>query len=78
MMNRTESGVGARAFCVLVAAAYNAGPGRVVSWRLTLPLQLDEWTEAIPFKETRCYVHCFFRNSLKYFRLFVEKGRYRP
>src|SRR5205085_10802426 len=39
-----------------VAAAYNAGPGRVVEWRASLPLQIDEWDEAIPFKETRNYV----------------------
>ena len=36
-----------------VAAAYNAGPQRVVQWRASLPLQLDEWQEAVPFRETR-------------------------
>jgi soluble lytic murein transglycosylase len=61
-----------------VAAAYNAGPGRVVQWRASLPLQLDEWTEAIPFKETRGYVQGVVRNSLQYRRLYDEQGRFRP
>jgi soluble lytic murein transglycosylase len=61
-----------------VAAAYNAGPGRVVQWRATLPLQLDEWAEAIPFKETRGYVQGVVRNMLQYRRLYDEQGRFRP
>ncbi|HJQ32313.1 MAG TPA: transglycosylase SLT domain-containing protein, partial [Pyrinomonadaceae bacterium] len=61
-----------------VAAAYNAGPGRVVQWRATLPLQLDEWAEAIPFRETRGYVQGVVRNSLQYRRLYDEQGRFRP
>src|SRR5258706_12688058 len=28
-----------------VAAAYNGGPGRVVQWRASLPLQVDGWAE---------------------------------
>jgi soluble lytic murein transglycosylase len=61
-----------------VAAAYNAGPGRVVQWRATLPLQLDEWAEAIPFRETRGYVQGVVRNMLQYRRLYDEEGRFRP
>jgi soluble lytic murein transglycosylase len=61
-----------------VAAAYNAGPGRVVQWRATLPLQLDEWAEAIPFRETRGYVQGVVRNMLQYRRLYDEQGRFRP
>jgi soluble lytic murein transglycosylase len=61
-----------------VAAAYNAGPGRVVQWRATLPLQLDEWTEAVPFRETRGYVQGVVRNMLQYRRLYDEQGRFRP
>jgi soluble lytic murein transglycosylase len=61
-----------------VAAAYNAGPGRVVAWRASLPLQLDEWAEAIPFKETRGYVQGVVRNTLQYRRLYDEQGRFRP
>ena len=61
-----------------VAAAYNAGPGRVVQWRASLPLELDEWTEAIPFKETRGYVQGVVRNGLQYRRLYDENGNFRP
>jgi soluble lytic murein transglycosylase len=61
-----------------LAAAYNAGPGRVVQWRASLPLQMDEWTEAIPFRETRGYVQGVVRNMLQYRRLYDEQGRFRP
>jgi len=61
-----------------VAAAYNAGPGRVVQWRASLPLQMDEWAEAIPFRETRGYVQGVVRNMLQYRRLYDEEGRFRP
>jgi soluble lytic murein transglycosylase len=61
-----------------VAAAYNAGPGRVVQWRASLPLQMDEWAEAIPFRETRGYVQGVVRNALQYRRLYDEQGRFRP
>jgi soluble lytic murein transglycosylase len=61
-----------------VAAAYNAGPGRVVEWRASLPLQMDEWNEAIPFRETRGYVQGVVRNMLQYRRLYDEQGRFRP
>src|SRR5690606_13839266 len=39
-----------------MAAAYNAGPGRVPGWRASLPVEMDEFVEAIPFRETRGYV----------------------
>ena len=61
-----------------VAAAYNAGPGRAVAWRASLPPQMDEWAEAIPFKETRGYVQGVVRNLLQYRRLYDEQGRFRP
>ena len=61
-----------------VAAAYNAGPGRVVQWRASLPLQIDEWAEAIPFRETRGYVQGVVRNTLQYRRLYDEQGRFKP
>lgn len=60
-----------------VAAAYNAGPLRVVQWRSTLPPELDEWAEAIPFKETRAYVQGVVRNTLQYRRLYDDEGRFR-
>jgi soluble lytic murein transglycosylase len=60
-----------------VAAAYNAGPGRVVQWRASLPLEMDEWAEAIPFKETRLYVQGVVRNTLQYERLYDDNGQFR-
>jgi soluble lytic murein transglycosylase len=61
-----------------VAAAYNAGPGRAVAWRASLPLEIDEWAEAIPFRETRGYVQGVVRNMMQYRRLYDEQGRFRP
>jgi soluble lytic murein transglycosylase-like protein len=40
----------------LAIASYNAGQGRVAQWRRTLPHSMDEFLEAIPFRETRTYV----------------------
>jgi soluble lytic murein transglycosylase len=60
-----------------VAAAYNAGPGRVVQWRASLPLELDDWAEAVPFRETRLYIQGVVRNTLQYKRLYDESGRFR-
>ena len=61
-----------------VAAAYNAGPGRAVQWRASLPAEMDEWAEAVPFKETRGYVQGVVRNRLQYLRLYDEQGKFRP
>ena len=61
-----------------VAIAYNAGPGRVPQWRATLPLEMDEFAEAIPFKETRAYVQGVVRNTYQYERLYDDKGQFRP
>jgi soluble lytic murein transglycosylase len=60
-----------------VAAAYNAGPGRAVRWRAELPAEMDEWAEAVPFRETRMYVQGVVRNTLQYKRLYDEQGRFR-
>src|SRR6266446_5985005 len=61
-----------------VAAAYNAGPNRVVQWRASLPLQIDEWAEAVPFRETRLYIQGVVRNTLQYRRLYDDNGNFRP
>jgi len=61
-----------------VAAAYNAGPGRAVQWRASLPAEMDEWAEAVPFKETRGYVQGVVRNRLQYQRLYDANGEFRP
>jgi soluble lytic murein transglycosylase len=61
-----------------VAAAYNAGPLRAVQWKASLPFEIDEWAEAVPFKETRGYVQGVVRNRLQYLRLYDQKGNFRP
>jgi len=61
-----------------VAAAYNAGPHRAVVWRTSLPAEMDEWAEAVPFKETRGYVQGVVRNRLQYLRLYDANGKFRP
>ncbi len=60
------------------AAAYNAGPNRVAQWLASLPSEMDEWVEAIPFSETRGYVQGVVRNMLQYKRLYDENGNFRP
>ncbi|MEK6279546.1 MAG: tetratricopeptide repeat protein [Acidobacteriota bacterium] len=60
-----------------MAAAYNAGPHRMVQWR-SLPPEIDEWAEAVPFKETRGYIQGVIRNRLQYLRLYDEHGKFRP
>lgn len=61
-----------------MAVAYNAGPGRVAPWRATLPAEMDEFVEAIPFKETKGYVQGVIRNSAQYRRLYDESGNFKP
>lgn len=61
-----------------VAAAYNAGPMRVPQWRASLPAEMDEWAEAVPFKETRGYIQGVVRNRLQYARLYDENGKFKP
>jgi soluble lytic murein transglycosylase len=61
-----------------VAAAYNAGPQRAAQWRTSLPAEIDEWAEAVPFKETRGYVQGVVRNRLQYERLYDANGKFRP
>lgn len=61
-----------------MAAAYNAGPGRVVQWKASLPLEIDEWAEAVPFKETRGYIQGVVRNWLQYVRLYDAAGNFKP
>jgi soluble lytic murein transglycosylase len=60
-----------------VAVAYNAGPNRVAPWRASLPAEIDEFVENIPFKETKAYVQGVIRNSAQYRRLYDENGVFR-
>ena len=61
-----------------VAAAYNAGPNRIPQWRATLPAEMDEFVEGIPFKETRGYVQGVIRNAAQYRRLYDDNGNFKP
>ncbi|MEO8072376.1 MAG: transglycosylase SLT domain-containing protein [Acidobacteriota bacterium] len=61
-----------------VAVAYNAGPGRVVQWQKTLPPEMDEFVEEIPFRETKGYVQGIIRNSAQYRRLYDDNGNFKP
>ena len=61
-----------------MAVAYNAGPGRVAPWRASLPLEIDEFVEAIPFRETKGYVQGVIRNAAQYRRLYDENGNFKP
>ncbi len=61
-----------------MAVAYNAGPGRVVQWAKILPLEIDEYVEEIPFRETKGYVQGVIRNSAQYRRLYDESGNFKP
>ncbi len=61
-----------------MAVAYNAGPGRVPQWRATLPYEMDEFVEEIPFRETKGYVQGVIRNSAQYRRLYDENGNFKP
>ena len=47
-------------------------------WRATLPPEIDEFVEAIPFKETKQYVQGIIRNSAQYRRLYDENGNFKP
>ena len=53
----------------LAAAAYNAGPHRVKSWRPEQPMEAARWIETIPFTETREYVS----NVLTYTVIYQHK-----
>ncbi|MBK9517250.1 MAG: transglycosylase SLT domain-containing protein [Anaeromyxobacter sp.] len=51
-------------------AAYNAGPAAASAWaRDRAGLPLDEWIEAIPYKETRAYVKVVLAERQAYRRL---------
>lgn len=57
---------------VLATAAYNAGPGRLRSWRavLTKPMDSTIFIESIPYAETRTYVKNVMTNATYYAALF--------
>jgi soluble lytic murein transglycosylase len=57
---------------VLATAAYNAGPGRLRSWRSALSRPMDStiFIESIPYFETRGYVKNVMTNATYYAALF--------
>jgi soluble lytic murein transglycosylase len=59
----------------LATAAYNAGPGRMRTWRATLnePMEGAVFTESIPYLETRVYVKNVMSNATNYAALFDNK-----
>lgn len=58
----------------LAAAAYNAGPGRVVQWQAQRSVEpIEEWVENIPISETRGYVQGVLRYAANY-RRFYGRG----
>jgi soluble lytic murein transglycosylase len=60
---------------VLATAAYNAGPGRLRSWRAALdkPMESAIFIESIPFFETRVYVKNVMTNATYYAALFESR-----
>src|SRR5690606_41669382 len=59
-------------------AAYNAGHVGVLLWRRTMPTAINEFDEAIPFRETRGYVQGIIRNTAQYRRLYDIDGNFKP
>lgn len=61
---------------VLATAGYNAGPTRAKRWQpVNAPLSADQYTESIPFLETRDYVKNVMTNALHYSVLFGKKDQ---
>lgn len=58
---------------VLATAGYNAGPLRAKRWQPTNgPLAADQYTETIPFTETRDYVKQVMTNAVHYGLIFNQ------
>jgi soluble lytic murein transglycosylase len=56
-----------------VAAAYNAGPHRVLGWLVSFGhLETDEFIEHIPFVETRNYVKKVLLNNSAYRMIYAK------
>jgi soluble lytic murein transglycosylase len=61
---------------VLATAGYNAGPLRAKRWQPTnAPLAADQYTETIPFTETRNYVKEVMTNAVHYGLIFNQGGQ---
>ena len=61
---------------VLATAGYNAGPLRAKRWQpISAPLASDQYTETIPFSETRNYVKQVMTNAVHYGLIFNQGGQ---
>lgn len=57
----------------MALASYNAGPGRLATWRTWGPFREPaEFVETVPFHETRLYVQVVLRNADVYRRLYAK------
>ena len=56
----------------LAVAGYNAGPNAAARWSKTLPGELDEFIESIPYDETRAYTKRVLRSYAEFVRLAGE------
>ena len=64
---------------VFTLSAYNAGPGRLKSWKNRFDSDdLLLFTEKIPFKETRGYVKLILRNYFYYKKWYGGKDPQMP
>lgn len=60
---------------MLAVAAYNGGPKSVNRWLVQYgDLELDEFIETIPYRETRNYVKSVLRNYNKYKRIWQQSS----
>ena len=61
---------------ILIAAAYNAGPGRAERWaRSSRGISRAVMVETIPFTETRIYVKSLLANQIHYGRILRQEVR---
>ncbi|HBG46573.1 MAG TPA: hypothetical protein DDW94_06225 [Deltaproteobacteria bacterium] len=56
----------------LTVAGYNAGPNAAARWARTLPAELDEFVESIPYGETRAYTKRVLRSYAEFLRIAGE------
>lgn len=56
----------------LAISGYNAGPTAAARWARTLPFELDEFVESIPYNETRAYSKRVLRSYAEFLRLAGE------
>lgn len=60
---------------VLAVAGYNAGPVAVSRWADTLPSELDEFIESIPYPETRNYAKRVLASYMEFMNISGEDAK---